>query len=45
MSTLIRAYKQGIITDLSSVIIKLKENGFHLPENTDELIFKIENNH
>ena len=38
LGVLIRAYKQGIITDLAAVISRLKENGFHLPENTEKLI-------
>jgi len=38
LGVLIRAHKQGIITNLSAIISKLKENGFHLPPNTDELI-------
>ena len=38
LGLLIRAHKQGIITDLSAAISRLKENGFRLPANTDELI-------
>jgi len=38
LGVLIRAYRQGIIADLSAVISRLKENGFHLPSNIDELI-------
>jgi len=38
LGVLIRAFKQGIITDISPVISQLKEIGFRLPANTDELI-------
>jgi predicted nucleic acid-binding protein len=38
LGVLIRAYKQRIISDLSAVISRLEESGFHLPPNTSELI-------
>ena len=38
LGILIRAYKQGFITDLPLIISRLRENGFHLPANIDELI-------
>ena len=38
LGILIRAHKQGFITDLPLIISRLREIGFHLPANTDELI-------
>jgi predicted nucleic acid-binding protein len=38
LGVLLRAYKKGIITDIHTVIAKLRENGFRLPANTDQLI-------
>jgi len=38
LGILIRAHKQGIITNLSDVILQLRKIGFHLPLNIEELI-------
>ena len=38
LGILIRAYKQDIIPDLSAAILKLKQAGFHLPENIDKYL-------
>jgi len=38
LGILIRAHKQGIITNLPDAISRLKAAGFHLPANIDELI-------
>jgi predicted nucleic acid-binding protein len=38
LGVLLQAYKQGIITDLPTVISKLKEAGFRLPANVEEII-------
>jgi predicted nucleic acid-binding protein len=38
LGLLIRAYKQGLITDIDSVIDRLREIGFRLPTNTNDLI-------
>jgi len=38
LGILILANKKGFIDDLPMVIFQLKEIGFHLPPNTDELI-------
>ena len=38
LGILIRAYKKEMITDLSEAVLRLRENGFRLPSNTDELI-------
>jgi len=38
LGILIRAYKQGIVPDLPAVIFKLKQAGFHLPENIDKYL-------
>ena len=38
LGLLIRAYNQGIISDLADAIFLLKKIGFHLPGNIDELI-------
>jgi predicted nucleic acid-binding protein len=38
LGVLIQAYKKGIVTDLHSIIEKLRANGFRLPPNAEELI-------
>ena len=38
LGLLIRAYENGIIPDIDSIIIKLRDSGFRLPTNTDVLI-------
>jgi predicted nucleic acid-binding protein len=38
LGILIRAYNNGIVTDLHTAISKLKKIGFHLPSNIDQLI-------
>ena len=41
LGILIRAYKQGLIPNLSAAISKLKEAGFHLPANIDTYLSSI----
>jgi predicted nucleic acid-binding protein len=41
LGILIRAYNKGIITDLKTVVSKLKDSGFYLPANIDQLIKNI----
>ncbi|MCL2764573.1 MAG: DUF3368 domain-containing protein [Treponema sp.] len=38
LGVLIRAYKQGLITDILTVISHLKEAGFRLPDNIHEYL-------
>jgi predicted nucleic acid-binding protein len=38
IGVLLRAYKQGIITDINAAISKLKETGFRLPADIGKLI-------
>jgi predicted nucleic acid-binding protein len=38
LGVLVRAHRQNIISDLSAAVSRLKEVGFHLPVNIDELI-------
>jgi predicted nucleic acid-binding protein len=38
LGLLIRAYENGIIKDIDSIVIKLREIGFRLPTNTEALI-------
>jgi predicted nucleic acid-binding protein len=38
VGVLLRAYKQGVITDINTAMSKLKETGFYLPANIGKLI-------
>ena len=38
LGILIRAHKQGVVPDLSKLILQLRQAGFHLPENIDKYL-------